>query len=84
MGEIKHKFVGKLLFGMIIKSMKKMVPDADGTNDDGMNLIAVVDGLPLRAFGLFGGENIPKYFAEGMVLMLNGKLFKGLGLLRKK
>lgn len=47
-------------------------------------LEAIVTEMPLRALGMMGVDKLPKYFIEGIVDMLNGKFYKGLGLLLKK
>lgn len=84
--EVREKFVGKLLFNMIKKQAMVMVERDNSEVEDGnlAMLEAIIGEMPLRSLSMMGGDKLPKYFVEGMVLMLNGKPLKGIGMIRKK
>jgi len=84
--EVREKFVGKLLFNMIKKQALGMVESDNSEVEEGnlAMLEAIIEEMPLRSLGMMGGDKLPKYFVDGMVMMLNSKWFKGIGLIRKK
>ena len=84
--EVREKFIGKLLFNMIKKQAMVMVESDNSEVEEGnlAMLEAIIEEMPLRSLSMMGGDKLPKYFVEGMVLMLNGKPFKGMGMIRKK
>lgn len=86
MDEINGKWIGRKLNGMIGKQLSKMTGiEGDEESPQENMLAAVLKEMPLRSMTLFGGDKLPKYFVEGLVELLNGHLFKGLGyMLRRK
>jgi beta-glucosidase len=84
--EVREKFIGKLLYNMIVKQAKRMFDDGEVDVEEGNMAMmeAIIAEMPLRSLGMMGGDKLPKFFADGIVLLLNGKFFKGIGMLRKK
>jgi len=86
LGETEGKFIGRMLMNMMVKNIKKMVGNEAPDEENSMMrlMMAMVKEMPIRSFAMLGGEKMPKYMAEGLVEMLNGKFFKGMGMLMKK
>ncbi len=84
--DIQHKFLGRMLHKMIIKNLRERVEgDGEAAQEKMIRMFeAIVNEMPLRAFEMMGGEGLPKYFVEGLVLMLNNRFLKGLRLILKK
>ncbi|MBI9015209.1 MAG: glycoside hydrolase family 3 C-terminal domain-containing protein [Clostridiales bacterium] len=84
--EVREKFVGRLLFNKVKKQAMAMVESDDSEVEEGnlAMLEAIIEEMPLRSLGMMGGDNLPKYFVDGLILILNGKPFKGIGMIRKK
>jgi len=77
--DARHTKVGKWLMASTKKNLQKMV---GGDTDDGnMRMMeAVLIDLPFRSFGMMG---MPPKIIEGLVLIMNKKIFKGLGFVIK-
>jgi len=86
LGETTGKWVGRILIKLINKQVSKMIGESNGNDVDSAERMmeAVVREMPVRAFGMMGGDMVPKYFTEGVVSLLNGKTLKGIGLLLKR
>ena len=86
LGETRDTFIGKQLLKMVEKGVSKIAgDDIAGEDNPNLNMMkAMINEMPLRTFGMFTGANMPKYFTEALLLMLNGKLLKGLGMMLKK
>lgn len=83
--DVQEKFLGRMLRNMIINNIKKTFASGEDQVEGNIAMMeAIVSEMPLRSLGMMGGDKLPKYFVDAMVLMLNGKFFKGLKMLRKK
>ena len=85
-GETTHKFAGRLMLKVMRSQTKKMVGGSDGDDVESSRKMieAMLHEMPIRTIGMLGGDRLPKYFTEGFVSMVNGKFFKGLGLMFKR
>lgn len=86
MTEISEKFIGRLLYNKIKKQAEAMFDNGEVDVEEGNKamLDAMLADMPLRALGMMGGDQLPKYFVEALVLILNGKRLKGIRMLMKK
>jgi beta-glucosidase len=86
LGETESKFIGRMLIKIMVKNIKKMVGSNQPDEENSMMrmMMTMIKEMPLRSFAMLGGDKMPKYMAEGLVEMLNGRFFKGLRLLRRK
>ena len=86
LGDIKDKFVGKQLIKIIKKKIQDMVPV--GEDDDSVAMSQMVEStvleMPIRAFSMLGGDSVPKYFGKAILELLNGRLFRAIGMITKK
>jgi beta-glucosidase len=81
MTDIQDKLLGKLLLGM----MKKQTDELAKDNPD-IKIMAekMLPDLPLRFLTMVAAGSISLAQVEGLVEILNGHLFKGISMLRKK
>jgi beta-glucosidase len=77
-GDMQDSFIGRQLFRMIQKNMAKMV---EGQEDTPMALLmdAMAFEMPMRTLLMLGGDGMNRGMLEGLLTMMNGKFFKGLG-----
>lgn len=77
-GEVKGNFIGNRLHKMILKGVSEMF-DAEGT-DEKLALMAeaMINDLPLRNLIMFSGGAVSHRRAQGLVDLMNVKIFKGL------
>jgi beta-glucosidase len=80
--EIKDTFAGKRIYKMINKQMAGMTDSGDETGAAMMQ--AMINELPLRAMIMLGGEKMGKHALDALLLMVNGKLLRGLFMMLKK
>jgi beta-glucosidase len=79
LSQTKGTLVGNMMLWMINKQTKQMV------GDEGNRMMEeTIKEMPIRAFGMMGGDRIPKYFSEALVLLLNRKTLKGISMMLKK
>ena len=86
LGETTGKLVGRIMVKVINNQVSKMIGESEGEDVDSAKRMmkAVVKEMPVRSIGMMGGDRLPKYFTEGFVYLLNGKLLKGLSMMLKK
>jgi len=79
--DMQHSFIGRMLH----KRMNKQMQEMFGSDPDSPNarmMMAAVKETPLRFLLMFGGD-LNRGMVEGMLMMINGKFFKGLSALLK-
>ncbi len=75
-GEMSGSFIGRVLHNAMKNQIGKMVQGKEDT-PMGMLMNAIVNEMPLRGMLMMGGPlNRPKL--EALLLMINGRFFKGL------
>lgn len=77
-GDMTDSFIARQLFNVIKKQMGKMI---EGQEDSPIALLmdAMMKEMPLRAMLMMGDGAIDRPKLEALVMMINGKFFKGLG-----
>lgn len=82
-GDMNDTFIGKQLFNLMSSQVKKMFK---GTEEDNP-LIGMVENMlkemPLRSLGMMSNGALKRSTMEALLLMMNGKGFKGLAALLK-
>ena len=92
LGEIKDTSIGKNLYRQVIQQVSKSgmlsgdEDDAPGESAEMMSRMveAMINDMPLRALLMLGGGSVSENQLLGMVDMMNGHFFKGVGKLLKK
>lgn len=74
--DISDTFVGKRIYKMVYKNFMKMLGDADPKQINMMK--SIVNDMPVRSMVLMGGGMFNFKMADGLLMMMNGKFFKGL------
>lgn len=79
-GDMQDSLIGRMLFNMIKKNMQKMF---QGQEDTPMGLLmnAMMKEMPMRTLLMMGGDGLNRGMLEGLLIMMNGRFFKGLRLL---
>ena len=79
-GDMQDSFIGRQLYGMLSKQMSKMIV---GQEDTPIALLmnAMMKEMPLRSMLMFGDGPLNRGMLEGLLMMINGKFFKGAGAL---
>jgi len=79
---MQDSFIGRQLYGMLSKQMGKMI---EGQEDTPMGLLmnAMMKEMPLRSMLMFGEGPLNREILEGLLTMINGKFFSGVGALIK-
>jgi beta-glucosidase len=80
-GDMKDSFVGRLLGNVMQKQMQRMIQGQEDT-PIGLLMEAMAREMPLRTMLMTGG-GISREMLEALLLMINGKFFKGIGALLK-
>lgn len=84
--DLQHSFVGRQLQKMVEKQLTAIIgEEADSPN--ALMIQAMVSEAPLRSLLMMGGDQINRGMLDGLLLMINGRFFKGLAQLlgsRKK
>jgi len=84
LGDAKDTIIGKFLLSIIKKQLSGMGDGIDENHPNYRMVMTMVHEMPFRVFYMLGGDRMPKYFVEGILLILNRKFFKGLNMLLKK
>jgi beta-glucosidase len=77
-GDMQESFIGRQLYGMLSKQMGKMIEGQEDT-PTALMMNAMMKEMPLRSMLMFGDGSISRGMLDGLLLMINGKFFKGLG-----
>jgi beta-glucosidase len=80
-GDMTDSFIGLLLGNTMQKQMQRMVQGQEDT-PIGLLMEAMAREMPLRTMLMTGGR-ISREMLEALLLLINGKFFKGLGALVK-
>jgi len=75
--DISTTVTGRLVQKIAMKGLKKMMGAGEEPKTVAM-MQAMVREMPLKNFGMLGGVNIPMETIDGLILILNGHLLKGL------
>ncbi|MBB6482472.1 glycoside hydrolase family 3 C-terminal domain-containing protein [Spirochaeta isovalerica] len=80
--DISRTFIGRQMKKQIAKNFTQSF----GEMDDSTRLMveSMVNEMPLRSLAMMGGDKFTENMLEGLLLMTNGKLFRGLLLFLKK
>lgn len=77
LGDMSGSFIGRQLGNIMEKQIADMVKD-DPDSATALMMRSMIKGMPLRAMLMMGGGTLNREMLEGLLLMLNGKFFKGL------
>ncbi|TAH75025.1 MAG: glycosyl hydrolase [Anaerolineaceae bacterium] len=79
--DVKHTFVGKIL----VRTMKKMIKkNSVGAQDDDAMIYAMIFEMPFHFLVAMSGGMLSDRMMSGLLDMMNGHFFKGVGKLLKK
>ncbi len=82
LGDMGDSFIGRQLLKMMQKQIEKMVKD-DPEGATALMIKSMIKGMPLRTLLMMGGDALNRDMLEGLLVMMNGKFFKGLFTLMK-
>jgi len=74
--EMQTSWIGRQFYKMVGKNIKKMI-EGNEDSPEGLLIAAMVSEMPLRTMLMMGGP-LDRKKLEALVLMMNGKFFKGL------
>ena len=77
LGDMSGSFIGRQLLKMMEKQIANMVKD-DPDSATALMMRSMVNGIPLRAILMMGGDNLNREMLDGLLVMLNGNSTKGL------
>ena len=80
MKEISTTFIGRILYKRVLTEVNKMF-GTENENSAGM-VQAMVGDMPLRAFAMMSGGRFNMKQIDGLITILNGRLLKGLRMMR--
>ena len=80
--DISTTFIGKQLQNQLKKAFVKMFGNADENTLLMVN--SMIKEMPLKSLTLLAGDDFSEQKLEGLLFMLNGRFFKGMGLFLKK
>ena len=75
--DLQHSFIARRLLKAVHKQMKSEIGD-DPDNPTALMIQAIVAEIPLRTLFMLGGDRFNRKMAEGLLMMINGKLLRGL------
>lgn len=80
-GDMQDSFIGRMLFKMMKRQVHKMFASAEDEEEN--PLLDMVDNMllemPLRSMGMMSDGTVNRKTLDGLLMMINGKYFKGLG-----
>jgi len=81
-GDMTESFIGRQLFKMMKSNVAKMI---EGQEDTPMAALldAMISTMPMRSMLMSGEGPLTREILEALLIMINGKFFKGLGALIK-
>jgi beta-glucosidase len=74
--EMQTSWIGRQFYKMVGKNIKKMI-EGNEDSPEGLLIAAMVSEMPLRTMLMMGGP-LDRKKLEALVLMMNGKFFRGL------
>ena len=82
-GDMQDSMIGRQLYKTLQKNMSKMF---QGEEESPMTLLmnAMMTEMPMRTMLMMGGDDVSLNMLLGLLDMMNGKVFKGIGKLLKK
>ncbi|MEA3326153.1 MAG: glycoside hydrolase family 3 C-terminal domain-containing protein [Chloroflexota bacterium] len=79
--DMQHSLIGRMLRKQINKQIQTIVK-TDPDSPNALMMKSMINEMPLRTLLMFGSE-LNRGMLEGLLMMINGKFFKGLSLLLK-
>jgi beta-glucosidase len=76
LGDMQDSFIGRQFYGMVKKQMGKMIAGQEGT-PMALLMEAMFREMPLRGM-LMGNTPLTREMLEALLLMMNGRYFRGL------
>jgi beta-glucosidase len=77
LGELSESFIGRQLLKVMINQMDTIVRD-DPDSPTALLMRSMVPSMPLRLITMMGGDVFNREMADGLLEMMNGRLFRGL------
>jgi beta-glucosidase len=78
LGDIQESFIGRTMLRVMHTQAKKMAGD-QLDSPTGLLMDQMMVEMPLRGILAFGGDRLSRGLVEGLLEMINGRFFKGLG-----
>jgi beta-glucosidase len=75
-GDMSDSFVGRQLFSFLRREMAKVIQGQEGT-PTALLMEAMAYEMPLRSMLMFGGGPLTREMVDALLVMINGKFFKG-------
>jgi beta-glucosidase len=83
-GEMRDSFIARWLHNMLKKHMSTIIQGQEDTSMNLMEMEAILNEMPLRAMMISESDGqLSRAVLEALVVMINGRFFKGLGALIK-
>jgi beta-glucosidase len=83
-GEMRDSFIARRLQDMLKKHMSTIIQGDEDTFIDQLEMEAVLNEMPLRSMLISESDGqLSRAVLEALLMMINGRLFKGLGALIK-
>ena len=79
--DMRHSFIGRVLHKRMSKQVQEMV-SADPDSPNALMMKSMINEMPLRTLLMFSGD-LNRGMLEGLLMMINGKFFKGMAILLK-
>ena len=76
-GDLDGSVAGSRLLNLLKKQVKDLVQD-DPDSPNALMMRSMIQGMPLRAIAMMGGERVNRGMMEGLLAMINGRFIKGL------
>ncbi|HEY9086597.1 MAG TPA: glycoside hydrolase family 3 C-terminal domain-containing protein [Anaerolineaceae bacterium] len=80
-GDMRDSWIGRLLFDMMRRQVKKMVKDAESDNPIAALIDAMLAEMPLRSMLMMSNGALTRETLDGLLMMMNGRFFRGLAAL---
>jgi beta-glucosidase len=81
--DMRESFVGRLLAGYMKRQVNALIKGGDEDSPTALLLEAIVREAPLRTMLMTGDGAVSREMLDALLIMINGKFFKGLGALIK-
>jgi|APSaa5957512622_1039677.scaffolds.fasta_scaffold11119_2 beta-glucosidase len=81
-GDMRDSFIGKQLFNFTKKQISKMMEGQEDT-PTALLMEAMAREAPLRSMLMAGNDSLNREMLDALLVMINGKFFKGFGALIK-
>jgi beta-glucosidase len=82
LGDMNDSFIARKLYSFLKRQMRQMIQDQEDT-PTALMMEATLREIPLRAMLMMGGDTLNREMLDALLIMINGKFFRGVGALIK-